>query len=195
MPTSARQRLWSTALPKLMALLCESHTCVILFLFVSCLVRCDAGREQEGAAREPCGCSWAPLCITLHLRTDAPGTVRPLAPGKTPRTARVHSGARAASDLPDACKARPRAVFHVTTLQRKDVTTLQRKVDLAGVAIQGGAVARRLPILNIQHGPGPSDAIGMPVAAWLLGECLLHWAARWRAAEARPRTASARVSC
>jgi len=54
-------------------------------------------------------------------------------------------------------------------------------------ALQGGAVARRLPILNIQHGPGPADAIGMPVAAWLLGECLLHWAARWRAAEARPR--------
>ncbi|KAK9842297.1 hypothetical protein WJX81_005127 [Elliptochloris bilobata] len=50
-------------------------------------------------------------------------------------------------------------------------------------ALQGGAVARRLPILNIQHGPGPADAIGMPVAAWLLGECLLHWAARWRAAE------------
>ena len=54
-------------------------------------------------------------------------------------------------------------------------------------ALQGGAVARRLPILNIQHGPGAADAIGMPVAAWLLGECLLHWAARWRAAEVRTR--------
>ncbi len=48
---------------------------------------------------------------------------------------------------------------------------------------QGGAIARRLPILQIQHGASASDSIGMPVAAWLLGECLLHWAVRWRAAE------------
>ena len=49
--------------------------------------------------------------------------------------------------------------------------------------LQGGAVARRLPILQIQHGHLASDSIGMPVAAWLLGECLLHWAMRWRAPE------------
>ncbi|BDA45618.1 Myosin-17 [Coccomyxa sp. Obi] len=50
-------------------------------------------------------------------------------------------------------------------------------------ALQGGAIARRLPILQIQHGASASDSIGMPVAAWLLGECLLHWAVRWRPAE------------
>ena len=52
--------------------------------------------------------------------------------------------------------------------------------------VQGGAVARRLPILQIQHGPSACDSIGMPVAAWLLGECLLHWAMRWRAPEVGP---------
>ncbi len=51
------------------------------------------------------------------------------------------------------------------------------------LTMQGGAVARRLPILQIQHGHLASDSIGMPVAAWLLGECLLHWAMRWRAPE------------
>ena len=60
-------------------------------------------------------------------------------------------------------------------------------------ALQGGAVARRLPILNIQHGAGAADAIGMPVAAWLLGECLLHWAVRWRAAEVGPGIGLERV--
>lgn len=54
--------------------------------------------------------------------------------------------------------------------------------------LQGGAVARRLPILQIQHGHLASDSIGMPVAAWLLGECLLHWAMRWRAPEVRAAT-------
>lgn len=53
------------------------------------------------------------------------------------------------------------------------------------MVMQGGAVARRLPILQIQHGHSSSDSIGMPVAAWLLGECLLHWAMRWRAPEVR----------
>jgi hypothetical protein len=52
-------------------------------------------------------------------------------------------------------------------------------------SLQGGAVGRRLPIINIQHGAQPTEAIGMPVAAWLLGETLLHWAARWRSAEVR----------
>ena len=60
--------------------------------------------------------------------------------------------------------------------------------ELACVLVQGGAVARRLPILQIQHGPSASDSIGMPVAAWLLGECLLHWAMRWRAPEVGPCT-------
>ena len=62
--------------------------------------------------------------------------------------------------------------------------------------VQGGAVARRLPILQIQHGPSASDSIGMPVAAWLLGECLLHWAVRWRAPEVGPCTLkSSTVPC
>ncbi len=51
------------------------------------------------------------------------------------------------------------------------------------MAAQSGAIARRLAILQIQHGAAASDSIGMPVAAWLLGECLLHWAVRWRASE------------
>ncbi len=47
----------------------------------------------------------------------------------------------------------------------------------------GGVVDRRMSIINIQHGPTPADSVGMPVAAWVLGECLLHWALRWRPAE------------
>lgn len=63
--------------------------------------------------------------------------------------------------------------------------------NLGGV--QGGAIARRLPILQIQHGASASDSIGMPVAAWLLGECLLHWAVRWRPAEASASVPNRRV--
>lgn len=55
--------------------------------------------------------------------------------------------------------------------------------DAQLAALQGGAVSRRLPIIQIQHGAQPTDAIGMPVAAWLLGETLLHWAARWQSPE------------
>ncbi len=47
----------------------------------------------------------------------------------------------------------------------------------------GGVVDRRMSIINIQHGATPADSVGMPVAAWVLGECLLHWALRWRPAE------------
>ena len=46
-------------------------------------------------------------------------------------------------------------------------------------------VARRLPILNVQWGPQPTDSIGMPVAAYLLGECLLRWGSAWKLKEAR----------
>lgn len=49
--------------------------------------------------------------------------------------------------------------------------------------LQGSVVGRRLPILNIQHGAQPTDSIGMPVAAWILGECLLRWASLWKATE------------
>ena len=49
--------------------------------------------------------------------------------------------------------------------------------------LQGSVVGRRLPILNIQHGAKPTDSIGMPVAAWILGECLLRWASLWKAPE------------
>ena len=30
----------------------------------------------------------------------------------------------------------------------------------------------------------PNDSIGMPVAAWIISECLLNWAGRWGAVEA-----------
>ena len=65
-------------------------------------------------------------------------------------------------------------------------TVYLQSQELGCILVQGGAVARRLPILQIQHGPSASDSIGMPVAAWLLGECLLHWAMRWRAPEVGP---------
>ena len=65
----------------------------------------------------------------------------------------------------------------------------------SSVLVQGGAVARRLPILQIQHGPSASDSIGMPVAAWLLGECLLHWAMRWRAPEVGPCALKSLICC
>lgn len=42
-----------------------------------------------------------------------------------------------------------------------------------------GAVEKRLQVVNIQHGQKLTDAIGMPVASWILGECLLRWAAVW----------------
>ena len=33
-------------------------------------------------------------------------------------------------------------------------------------------------------GVSPNDSIGMPVAAWIISECLLNWAGRWGALEA-----------
>lgn len=62
-------------------------------------------------------------------------------------------------------------------------------------AVQSGAISRRLAILQIQHGAAASDSIGMPVAAWLLGECLLHWAVRWRASEVLLTASVTDVSC
>jgi len=55
--------------------------------------------------------------------------------------------------------------------------------DGALAALVASAVPRRLPIVNIQHGASPADAVGLPFAAWLLGECLLTWAGAWRPAE------------
>jgi len=55
--------------------------------------------------------------------------------------------------------------------------------DGALTALVACAVPRRLPIVNIQHGATPGDAVGLPFAAWLLGECLLTWAGAWRPAE------------
>ena len=55
--------------------------------------------------------------------------------------------------------------------------------DAALSALVSAAIPRRLPIVNIQHGASPGDAVGMPFAAWLVGECLLTWAADWRAAD------------
>ena len=60
--------------------------------------------------------------------------------------------------------------------------------------LQGGAVSRRLPILNIQHGASAADAIGMPVAAWLLGECMLKWAGQWQPPQVRATPTQAILS-
>lgn len=60
---------------------------------------------------------------------------------------------------------------------------LERDHEATLTLLLAGVVERRMSIINIQHGPTPADSIGMPVAAWVLGECLLHWAVRWRAAE------------
>lgn len=62
---------------------------------------------------------------------------------------------------------------------------LGRENEKAVLLLTSGVVERRLSIINIQHGPAPADSIGMPVAAWLLGETLLHWALRWRSQEVR----------
>eukprot|EP00208_Stichococcus_sp_RCC1054_P002079 CAMPEP_0206143610 /NCGR_PEP_ID=MMETSP1473-20131121/21153_1 /ASSEMBLY_ACC=CAM_ASM_001109 /TAXON_ID=1461547 /ORGANISM="Stichococcus sp, Strain RCC1054" /LENGTH=1690 /DNA_ID=CAMNT_0053539093 /DNA_START=726 /DNA_END=5798 /DNA_ORIENTATION=+ len=43
-----------------------------------------------------------------------------------------------------------------------------------------GVIQRRLQIVNIVWGPRPSDAVGMHVAAWVLGESLMHWASEWQ---------------
>ena len=37
--------------------------------------------------------------------------------------------------------------------------------------------------MNISWGTRPSDAVGMHVAAWVLGESLMHLATVWRPAE------------
>lgn len=60
---------------------------------------------------------------------------------------------------------------------------LERDHEATLVLLLQGVVDRRMSIINIQHGATPTDSVGMPVAAWVLGECLLHWALRWRSAE------------
>lgn len=59
----------------------------------------------------------------------------------------------------------------------------QRVSQGCPIVLQANVVGRRLPILNIQHGTQPKDSIGMPVAAWILGECLLRWASVWKPTE------------
>ncbi len=39
--------------------------------------------------------------------------------------------------------------------------------------------------MNISWGTRPSDAVGMHVAAWVLGESLMHLATVWSPAEVR----------
>lgn len=60
---------------------------------------------------------------------------------------------------------------------------LERDHEATLTLLLQGVVDRRMSIINIQHGATPADSVGMPVAAWVLGECLLHWALRWRSAE------------
>ena len=60
---------------------------------------------------------------------------------------------------------------------------LERDHEATLTLLLQGVVDRRMSIINIQHGATPADSVGMPVAAWVLGECLLHWALRWRPAE------------
>lgn len=61
-----------------------------------------------------------------------------------------------------------------------------RRLSDAGALCAAGVVQRRLQIVNIVWGPRPSDAVGMHVAAWVLGESLMHWAGSWSAPEASP---------
>jgi hypothetical protein len=65
------------------------------------------------------------------------------------------------------------------------LTAPARRLSDAGVLCAAGVVQRRLQIVNIVWGPRPSDAVGMHVAAWVLGESLMHWAGSWTAPEAR----------
>ncbi|KAK9865078.1 hypothetical protein WJX84_008101 [Apatococcus fuscideae] len=67
--------------------------------------------------------------------------------------------------------------------QLNEYAGLSRENEKAVLLLTSGVVERRLSIINIQHGATPADSIGMPVAAWLLGETLLHWAMRWRSQE------------
>ena len=55
------------------------------------------------------------------------------------------------------------------------------------VCRHAGVVQRRLQIVNISWGSKPSDAVGMHVAAWVLGESLMHLATVWSPAEVRDR--------
>lgn len=64
-----------------------------------------------------------------------------------------------------------------------DLAVLEGDHEIALQLVTSGVIERRLQIINIQHGPKPVDSIGMPVAAWILGECLLHWAGRWKGEE------------
>ncbi len=48
---------------------------------------------------------------------------------------------------------------------------------------RAGVVQRRLQIVNISWGSKPGDAVGMHVAAWVLGESLMHLATVWSPAE------------
>ena len=56
-----------------------------------------------------------------------------------------------------------------------------------------GVVQRRLQIVNISWGPRPNDAVGMHVAAWVLGESLMHLATIWPPADVRPAMLSITV--
>ena len=51
--------------------------------------------------------------------------------------------------------------------------------------MRAGVVQRRLQIVNISWGSKPSDAVGMHVAAWVLGESLMHLATVWSPPEVR----------
>ena len=48
-----------------------------------------------------------------------------------------------------------------------------------------GVVQRRLQIVNISWGSKPGDAVGMHVAAWVLGESLMHLVTVWSPSEVR----------
>lgn len=71
---------------------------------------------------------------------------------------------------------------------------LERDHEATLTLLLQGVVDRRMSIINIQHGATPADSVGMPVAAWVLGECLLHWALRWRPAEVMPLNPSTLIN-
>ncbi|KAK9796643.1 hypothetical protein WJX73_007169 [Symbiochloris irregularis] len=60
---------------------------------------------------------------------------------------------------------------------------LSQEQQTSLTALQQNVVQRRLPILTVQYGTQPKDSIGMPTAAWILGECLLRWASVWKPTE------------
>ena len=105
--------------------------------------------------------------------------LRPAGIRGTPQATRLGPGSNLASHrlstTPTEGGPQPLLAVPDAGLDRDHEATLQ--------LLLSGVVERRMSIINIQHGATPADSIGMPVAAWIMGECLLQWALRWRPTE------------